>query len=142
MAWAQKGVCGSALEFFSDEAASCLRTPVPARPEWISALSVPTVNRDCMALLYGVAWCLTSQNGGFRPGQNIPFSEKVTISVWVRIHTIGRAPLLRFRRPGTVLGAQEIFTAVNPYMLGVPIKSRGGTQLVNLDLCKIVPGPR
>jgi hypothetical protein len=48
--WAQKGVCGSALEFMADESSpSCVQT-----------------------------------------GQ-IPFDEQVSISLWVKLHTIGRS---------------------------------------------------
>ena len=32
-------------------------------------MAFPTVNRFCMALLYGRAGRLTAQNGGFRRGQ-------------------------------------------------------------------------
>ena len=35
----------------------------------LSGLSVSTVNRFCMALLYGRARRLTAENGGCRPGQ-------------------------------------------------------------------------
>ena len=53
-------------------ACSSSRTPVRARPRRLSALSFPTVNPFCMALLYGHAGRAgrsTAQNGGFRgPG--------------------------------------------------------------------------
>lgn len=50
VAWAQKGVCGSALEFMADESSpSCVQTG------------------------------------------EIPFTDKVTISLWVKLHTIGRS---------------------------------------------------
>ena len=42
---------------------------VRARPGRLSGLSVPTVNRFCVALSYGRARCLAAQNGGSRPGQ-------------------------------------------------------------------------
>jgi hypothetical protein len=41
----------------------------PGPPGWLSALSISTVNQFGMAVLYVCAGCLTSENGGFRPGQ-------------------------------------------------------------------------
>jgi hypothetical protein len=41
----------------------------PGRPGRLSGLSVFHIKTVCMRLLYGRAGCLTTKNGGFRPGQ-------------------------------------------------------------------------
>jgi hypothetical protein len=49
--------------------------PVWARPRRLSALSVAHRKSAVYGALYGRAGCLTSQNGGFRPGQSTQFPE-------------------------------------------------------------------
>ena len=39
-------------------------------PPGVVPFAISTVDRFCLALLYGRAGCFTVQNGGFRPGQS------------------------------------------------------------------------
>ena len=59
-------------------------------------VAFPTVNRFCMALLYGRAGCLTSQNGGFRPGSSATALKN--LAMWINSE-VGQRFRFHGRRP-------------------------------------------